>query len=81
MSVNVLYVEGKLDAELLTRICGGRPAVFPIKASKYALKPRTRDDRSKKLGPPISEIAILISFRQTTALAQLSMRTTTIIPC
>ena len=31
----------------MTRICGGRPSVFPIKASKYALKPRTRDDRSK----------------------------------
>lgn len=48
MLVEELLVEGELDAQLLLAVCGGRPLVTPVKASKNSLAPRARTERQKR---------------------------------
>lgn len=47
MPVDVLLVEGELDAQLLGAVFAGRPVVEAAKASKNALAPRVRTERRK----------------------------------
>jgi len=46
MSIRKLYVEGRLDAEILHALLGGEPPVVQG-GSKYALRPRARADREE----------------------------------
>ena len=46
MPVTKLFVEGKMDEELLASVCQGKPLVVGLKCSKNALAPRTLTERA-----------------------------------